>query len=386
MTERISKRKMQRPLKSRTVIATHLLRIRTDLQAALGDDKWTQKELARELRVEQSTVAKWENAAKRGTHEPSAEILIKFAALLAPLGERFEGDCIWLLKLVGVASNDAILSMLERRLSRQIEPRPANPGEINKVPLIEVSTEETAIGGRGGTGTYDVPAWLAPDPASIICARISWGLFPFMSGVVVLDRWAGDIWDLIEQGALVAVHFTRYQARLGLDLSPEEVQQMLTEAEPVGEKWDLVSRRHLEALHAGPEEQKAFDAQLAFESKLSKRWTPDERGTVRLDVIQAGWAGLELAEHPDFAIHHYPRAKWPQPDGGPWRLVLQAASVGRGRGLAVPLTGWNKSNWQARPPVRLVDSMILGRVTSWMSPTPAHEAPPIRTKSRKEPK
>jgi transcriptional regulator with XRE-family HTH domain len=401
MVERIVKKQMQRPQKLLTPFAAHMVRIRKSL-----GDEYTQEKLAAELGVQQSTVAKWENdiqdarsksksKPKRPVHEPSAEILVKFAALLAGLGDRYEDDCIWLLNIAGVASNDHILGVLERRLNRRIEPQRTKPGEIIKVPLIEVIAGEPAAGSRAARGaTCDVPAWSVPDPASIICARLSWGLFPFEAGaLVVVDRWVGDFWDLVEQGPLVAVHFTRYAELVGLGLSQSEIQRMLKKSTQVNlaelEKQQSV-RREAEEQYGGlsaAERTVRDDVQRAFESKPSKRWTPDERGTILFEVIQAGWLRLELANDPDFAVES--RVDWSAPDRGPWRLVLQGAGVAgvtRGRGFTVPLTVWETSDWQARPPVPLVGKRILGRVISWMSQAPAHGASPIGTKSRREPK
>src|ERR1035437_2275407 len=291
MPERIVKEKMQRPQKSLTPFAAHMIRIRK----SLGDEH-TQEKLAAELGVQQSTVAKWENdiqdaksksksKPKRPVHEPSAEILVKFAALLAGLGDRYEDDCIWLLDMAGIASNDHILGVLERRLSRRIEPQRTKPGEIVKVPLIEVIAGEPAAGGRAARGaTCDVPAWSVPDPASIICARLSWGLFPFEAGaLVVVGRWLGDFWDLVEQGPLVAVHFTRYPWRIGLSFSQSEIQRMIEKGTQVNlaelEKQEPILREFEEQSGSLSAAERAArnDAQRLFESKLSKRWTHDER-------------------------------------------------------------------------------------------------------------
>lgn len=367
----------------------------TKLRLGLGTKKqpFTQRDLAEALDVDQSAVARWENW-QNATGGPSTDVLVKFASFLATQpGNKYDDDCIWLLQMAKVlkpgseASTDGIRGVLDRERSKKWEARRAQPGETIKVPLIEAS----ATGAGDVEATWDIPAWLISDrdPASIICARSTWELFPFESGdILVIDRWANDPWELIQQGSLVAVHFTRYPERIRVDLSQRAIQRAATVVDLAElEKQHSIHRQFLEQ-HGSKEALQTFDADDAAAEELAKRWTPDEHGTIDLQHIQAGWLRLELAGYPDFAARSDP-GRWPD-ETLPWRLGLQAASVAgvtSGGGVTVPLTpmtaAWEEnSNWRDHPPIRLTGSRILGRVISQMRAAPKESMPGAR--SRKE--
>jgi transcriptional regulator with XRE-family HTH domain len=351
-----------------------------ELRESLGTKErpYTQRRLADALGVEQSAVARWEKWESGSEYGPSKDVLLKFGYLLAGWpGNKYDNEAIKLLEMAGAlkkggaeASTDAIRGLLDRERSKKTGPQRAEPGEVIKVPLVEVSAEGVFVEAEA---TRDIPDWLLQghDPASIICARPSWGLFPF-NGILVIDQWAKDYWELVEQGALVAVRFTRYPQRLGVDEREVKQQTLVASTERVTQlEKDESMRREFFEQHSGltaAERAASEGKQRAHESELVKRLPPNERGTIQLQHIQAGWLRLELANHPDFAVHS-PREFWPARDGGPWRLVLQGARVaGVGGGSAVRLTAWDdKSDWQDHPPLRLIDSRILGRVISWMS-------------------
>lgn len=274
----------------------------------------SQKDLAKRLGVERSTIASWEN----GDYSPSAESLIKLGNELS-------------------------------------FPEAFDPWQ------------------RAGLNVARLRLWTAAVAPETF--RLTFGLFPFEAGDVVAvdDSAIDDIWTLL--GTLVVVEFSRYPARLEVDLSQREVQRLLER----GTKVELAELEKQESSHRELKEQECGqstagralrdDAQRAFKSKLAKGCAPDEHGFIGLRHIQAaGWLRLKLADDPDLTIPPSGDLAASVETTGPWQLVLQGASV-RGviHGLNVPLTDWEISPMGRK--IKLHEGRILGRVSYWMRAT-----------------
>jgi transcriptional regulator with XRE-family HTH domain len=186
--------------------------------------------------------------------------------------------------------------------------------------------------------------------------RVTLGLFPFRSGdiVAINSAHADDLWTL--RNELVVFDFTKYPAELQVTLSAIQVQRMHARAlanQPELERADRafeLMRKLWQSRGIGPVDNS---------EELSQRWTPDEKGDIKFECTQAGWLRLQIANDPEFSQMEDPDY-WLS-DRGPWRFVLQGASV---RDVLVPLMPWNPGP-KGRKNFDLDGKRLLGRVVGW---------------------
>jgi transcriptional regulator with XRE-family HTH domain len=197
-------------------------------------------------------------------------------------------------------------------------------------------------------------AWEEDLPAG--SRRVTLGLFPFMPGdiIAISSADADDLWTL--RNELVAFDFTKYPAELQVTLSTIQVQRLHARAlanQPELERADRtfeLMRKSRQSRGLGPADNS---------EEVSQRWTPDENGDINFECTQAGWLRLQIANDPEFSQIDDPDY-WLS-DRGPWRFVLQGASV---RDVLVPLMPWN-SGPKGRKNFDLEGKRLLGRVVGW---------------------
>ncbi len=186
---------------------------------------------------DQAQIARWETKPRsasgeksgRSTYQPSSEVLLRYADLLAEYGEKYESDCLWLLRQAKVT--DKVLAIHDRVRS-QSRPLLSKPGDVVQVPLVDSET-------LAETGdSVELPASLMPDdPAAVICLATSPDMgVPFTSpscegeiqvlagetfpygghrlgqGLVAIDQSKTDLAKLRYQTLPVAVHYKNLQA------------------------------------------------------------------------------------------------------------------------------------------------------------------------------
>ncbi len=303
----------------------------------------TQQALASKLGVDRSAVSAWESP--KG-YRPSAETLIKIANL---------ADYPLCSQLYSEAGFDN--TKLWHELRRQ-----AAPGAgLVSVPFLELPDP------------FDHPerVWqIGPplsdlaDQSNIACIRVGGSvppLFPFTKGqIAFVDRSKLDWWDLIDTGSLVAVHFSRYPERLGIDRETE-MRFSLGVPPPTPR-----SAGH----------QRRFSKRINSDKPLTYL-TPDSDGMIGLEAIHVGWLAIDRPNDPGFRMLG-DRDKWRvlPAAADPWRVVLRGADVtGVSSAGLVQLTQWEtEQSWQDRPQIRPKHVTLIGKVAACLSSSFGYKA------------